>query len=106
MARDLRATGTMLLLLALGACSGETASSDFGEGKPGGSEPPPATQNGESTPTPNFPGCPECSNTCFACLEEAGQDESAAFVCIGSAACQAYLAQLVDLNPEYTPEGN
>ena len=93
-----------LLCLGLSFCgcgSGEAATDDFGAGYPGGSEPPPVTQRGESTPTPNLPECPECSNVCLACVEDAGEDENAVLVCLIGPECTAYFAQYTDSVPEY-----
>lgn len=84
-----------------GCGSGEAATDDFGAGYPGGSEPPPVTQRGESTPTPNLPECPECSNACLACLENAGEDEIELLVCLAGPECTAYFAQYTDSVPEY-----
>jgi hypothetical protein len=92
---------------ALAACSGEAETQDFGQGYPGGSsEPPPPTQRGESTPTPNFPECEECSNECFACLEAANGDDVAELACVSGSACQTYLAQYVDRVGEDLPPDN
>ena len=88
------------------ACSGEAATEDFGNGYPGGSQPPPASQQGEATPTPNFPDCPECSNACLACIEAAGEDEIEGIKCITGSACQAYLAEFIDSVGEYGSSGN
>lgn len=91
-----------MLCLGLAACgSGEAATEDFGAGYRGGSEPPPATQRGESTPTPNLSECPECSNACVACIENAGEDETESLLCLIGPECKGYLAQYIDSVPEY-----
>ena len=93
-----------LWMLCLGLCacgSGEAATDDFGEGYPGGSEPPPVTQRGESTPTPNLSECPECSNVCVACIENAGEDTEEQLLCLIGPECTAYFAQYIDSVPEY-----
>jgi hypothetical protein len=93
-----------LFCLGLSSCgSGEAVSDedDFGAGYPGGREPPPATQRGESTPTPNFPECPECTNACLACLESAGENETDSLLCLIGPECTAYFAQYIDSIPEY-----
>jgi hypothetical protein len=92
----------MLLAAVFCSCgSGEAVTEDFAEGYPGGSQNPPATQQGESTPTPNFADCPECSNACLACIETAGNDDLAFLQCVNGPACQAYLAESGASVPEY-----
>ena len=92
----------MLVAVLCGSCgSGEVVTNDdeFAEGYPGGSQNPPATQEGV---VPNFPDCPECSNACLACIEAADSDDDIAFLqCVNGAACQAYLAESGDSVPEY-----
>ncbi|HEU5076874.1 MAG TPA: hypothetical protein VFU02_21940 [Polyangiaceae bacterium] len=93
-----------LFCLGVSACgSGEavTNEDEFGAGYRGGSEPPPATQRGESTPAPNFSECPECSNACLACIENAGEDETESLLCLIGPVCKAYFAQYTDSVPEY-----
>lgn len=87
--------------LCVSCGSGEAVTDDFAEGYQGGSQSPPATQQGESTPTPNFADCPECSNACFACIEAAGNDDLAYLQCVNGASCQAYLAESGANVPEY-----
>ncbi len=103
-----------LASVAVAGCGGEATTQDFGHGYPGGAERPPPTQRGEATPTPNFPGCQDlddddapatCGNACFDCLN-AATGEDAAFRCLGSPACKAYLAQFSDLVGDYSDQGN
>lgn len=91
-----------LLCLGLTSCgSGEAVTQDFGEGYQGGHEPPPATQRGESTPTPNLSDCPGCYNECAACLDTAGEDDEDLLLCLMGPACTTYFASFVDSIPEY-----
>ncbi len=103
-----RSYPSMIVLLALGvqACAGEAATDDFGNGHPGGSEPPTSSPTGESTPIPNFPGCLECYNTCYACVQDAGEDEGATLGCLFGTECRAYLAQFYDPVPDNETGGN
>lgn len=91
-----------LLCLGLTSCgSGEAVTQDFGEGYQGGHEPPPGTQRGESTPTPNLSDCPECYNDCAACLDTAGENDEDVLLCLIGPACTTYLATHIDPIPEY-----
>jgi hypothetical protein len=102
----------MLGAFALVACAGgEYTSADFGEGPPGPDAPPPS-QQGQSTPVPNFTGCqdPEldsdegsfsgCGNACFECIADAEDDVNASVACIYGAACRAYFAAYADSVPD------
>lgn len=90
-----------MLCLGLGACGSGEAVTDSDAGYRRGSEPPPVTQRGESTPTPNLSECPECSNACLACIEDAGEDETAGLLCLIGPECKAYFAQYIDPVSEY-----
>jgi hypothetical protein len=101
MAKPSHALWVFLLAIAGGCGSGEAATEDFGNGYKGGSEPPPMTQRGESTPTPNLSECPECSNACLECIEDAGEDEIESLVCLIGPECKAYFSTYIDSVPEY-----
>ena|SRR5688572_1560517 len=101
MSKPSHALWGFLLALACGCGSGEAATDDFGAGYKGGSQPPPATQRGESTPTPNLSECPECSNACLQCIENAGEDENESLICLIGPECTTYFAAYIDTIPEY-----
>ena len=103
MAKVSQSRGILLLGALMCACSGEAATEDFGQGYPAGQQVPPASQQGEATPTPNFP---DCSNACLACLDAAGDDDVAGLACIVGSACQAYLSEFIDSVGDYGSDGN
>lgn len=96
-------------LLVAACASGEAVTPTYGEG-PNGTEKPPVSQQGESTPVPNLVGCNDidasaeagsfsaCGNACLQCIADVDDEDSVeTLACIYGAACQAYIAQFVDL---------